>query len=309
MAQISSYSKVWGITHTEADRLFDGEVVVQEKVDGSQFSFGNLGGELHCRSKGQQIGYGGNQEGMFAKAVKTADLIFRTGTLPDGMVVRCECLDKPRHNTLQYKRVPVGNIIIYDITYEDGSEKYIQPGEVKSFATMWGLEVVPTLYTGPLTKQELYRRLKEWMELESILGGTKIEGVVIKNYAKVDTTFCKMLCGKFVSEHFKEHNAENWKAQSHGSAIDQIIASFNNEAIWQKSVQHMRDEGQLVNAPQDIGRLIGEIKKDFNEEYGEMIKKKIFKEFYADIERGIMRGFPEWYKSKLQESLNEPPKE
>lgn len=305
MSQLSSYSKVWAVTHMQAEAIFDGPVVVQEKVDGSQFSFGNLDGELHCRSKGQAIGFGGNQEGMFAKAVRTADLIFRTGTLPEGCCVRCETLDKPRHNSLQYGRVPTGNIVIYDITMRDGSEKYLPPEEVKKFADMWGLEVVPLYYQGILNKQQLYKYLDEWMKRESFLGASKIEGVVIKNYAKCDG-FGKALIAKFVSDSFKEQNAENWKAQSHGSAIDRIIASYNNEAIWRKSVQHLRDEGALQNAPQDIGRLIGEIKKDFGMEHGEIIKKKIFHEYYPDIERAILRGFPEWYKKYLQESLNDP---
>jgi hypothetical protein len=305
MAKLSSYSKVWPIYHQQAQELLKGPVVIQEKVDGSQFSFGNLEGELHCRSKGQAIGYGGNQEGMFAKAVNTASLIFRTGTLPEGMCVRCECLDKPRHNTLAYKRVPVGNIVIYDITKQDGSEIYLRPEEVRNYAVQWGLEVTPLFYYDTITEQRLKSLLPEWLQRESFLGDAKIEGIVVKNYAKCDG-FGKFLVGKFVSDSFKEHNKENWEAQSHGSAIDQIIASFNKEAIWQKAVQHKRDDGVLVNAPQDIGMLIGEIKKDFHEEHGEMIKKKIFREFYADIERGIMRGFPEWYKERLLEQYGNP---
>lgn len=300
--RLSSYSKVWAVTHMQAERVFDGEVVVQEKVDGSQFSFGNLDGELHCRSKGQAIGPGGNQEGMFGKGVHTASLIFRTGTIPKGLCVRCEYLEKPRHNTLSYTRVPTGNLVIYDITEQDGSEIYLPPERVHHYAVMWGLETVPLLHYGPLTRREFGEKLKTWMDRESFLGGSKIEGVVVKNYAKCDQ-FGKFLCAKFVSDQFKEQNHANWEAQSHGSAIDQLIASFNREAIWNKSIQHLRDEGQLLNAPQDIGRLIGEIKKDFHEEHGEMIKRKIFREFYSDVERGIMRGFPEWYKQKLQESL------
>src|SRR5260370_27947012 len=203
MAKLSGYGKVWALGHQQAQDLLDGEVVIQEKVDGSQFSFGNLGGELHARSKGQAIGYGGNCEGMFAKAMKTADLIFRTGTLPEGMVVRGECLDKPRHNTIAYERVPVGNIIIWDISENDGSEIYLSPTRVEELAKMWGLEIVPTFYTGPITKPELGKLAKEYMDRVSILGKAKIEGIVIKNYKRCDA-FGKMLSAKIVSEDFKE---------------------------------------------------------------------------------------------------------
>lgn len=304
MAQLHSYSKVWAFTHREAARLFDGPVVIQEKIDGSQFSFGNIDGALHCRSKGQAVGPGGNQEGMFNKAVRTAELIFSTGTVPEGMCVRCEYLEKPKHNTLSYGRVPVGNLVIFDITPEDGTEKYLSPEEVRNYAVMWGLEVAPLLHFGPIRVEDFKRSLKVWMDRESFLGGTKIEGVVVKNYSQCDT-MGKSLCGKFVSDQFKEANGANWKGQSTGSAIEQIIASFNKEAIWNKAIQHKREEGVLTNSPQDIGMLIGEVKKDFGIEHGEAIKRKIFKEFYSDIERGVMNGFPEWYKKKLIEVVDE----
>jgi hypothetical protein len=294
--QIASYSKVWAPGHHELDKLLPGPVVVQEKVDGSQFSFGNLKGEFHARSKGQQVGYGGNQEGMFQEAVRTADLIFRTGTLPEGMTLRCEFLQKPKHNTLTYGRVPYGHLAVFDVELE--GQRLLAPKDVMAQVAPWKLEVVPLLYEGLLERRELDQKLEEWLARESFLGGTRIEGVVIKNYSQYDS-FLKPLMGKYVQESFKEQNRENWKAQSHGSAIDRLISSFNKEAIWEKSIQHKRDEGVLLNAPQDIGMLIGEIKKDFEAEFGEMIRRKIFQEYFSDIERGVMRGFPEYYKKRL----------
>jgi|SRR6267378_2122803 len=302
MSKISSYGKVWALGHQQALDVLDSPVVIQEKVDGSQFSFANISGELLCRSKGQQIEHDQTPGGMFAKAIKTAGLIMDTGTLPEGMVVRGECLEKPKHNTLQYSRVPIGNILIWDISEQDGSEVYLPPEEVRAIADRWGMESTPTYFEGVITGPELRAISKDLLRRTSILGGTTIEGIVIKNYKKCDT-FGKMMAAKIVREEFKEQNSENWKAQSHGSAIEQIINSFQSEAIWRKAVQHSAEEGVLLNEPKDIGYLIGAIKRDFHDEHGEAIKKKIFKEFYADIERGIMKGFPEWYKAQLAEKV------
>ena len=84
--------------------------------------------------------------------------------------------------------------------------------------------------------------------------------------------------------------------------------SFNKEAIWQKAIQHAREDGLLLNEAKDIGYLIGAVKKDFHEENGEAIKKKLIKEFYSDIERGVVKGFPEFYKAQLLEkALEEKP--
>lgn len=302
--KLHSYSKVWAIGHRETADLFKGPIIIQEKIDGSQFSFGNIDGVLHCRSKGQPVGAGGNQEGMFKQAVHTADLIFRTGTIPNGMCVRCEFLQKPKHNVLAYSRVPTGNLIIFDITLADGTENYLEPSEMQRYADMWGLETVPTFHVGEMPIQIFRQNLPGYLSWESVLGGVKIEGVVVKNNAVADSDG-KRLCGKYVSEQFKEAHTESWKSQQTGSVIEQIIASFNKEAIWQKAIQHAREDGVLLNESKDIGYLIGQIKGDFNAENSEWIKRKIFEEFYDDIVKGVTNGFPQWYKQKLMENQND----
>lgn len=50
MPQLRSYPKVYNFGHRAIVDLMDGPVVVQEKVDGSQFSAGVIDGKLHCRS-------------------------------------------------------------------------------------------------------------------------------------------------------------------------------------------------------------------------------------------------------------------
>ena len=107
-----SYPKIWALGHRAVRELFDGDVFVEEKVDGSQFSFGVFNDELRCRSKGADINTQAPEK-MFAKAVETAQ---RLGPdLLEGATYRGEYLQKPKHNTLAYDRVPEGNIIIFDI--------------------------------------------------------------------------------------------------------------------------------------------------------------------------------------------------
>jgi len=50
-----SYPKVWNLGHPNIAMLFEEDVTVEEKIDGSQFSFGIFHGELKCRSRGQQL--------------------------------------------------------------------------------------------------------------------------------------------------------------------------------------------------------------------------------------------------------------
>ncbi len=296
--QVSNYSHIQQIGSKYASKIFDGAVVIQEKVDGSQFSFANIGGKLLCRSKNQPVGIGGNEEGMFARAVRTAKLIFDTGTLPVGMVVRCECLDKPRQNIINYSRVPIGNIIIYDIELHDRSGDYLRPPELEKQAKEWGLETVPLVAWGELSHNIFRTNLTSWLDRESVLGGAKIEGIVVKNYLVKDHEDNILMC-KYVSERFKERMDPEYKTKQTGTVIEKILGEFNREAIWAKAVQHLRDSDTLVGSNRDIGNIIKETLEDFERENGDEIKERIVKEYFKVIKTEIVRGLPEWYKASL----------
>ena len=88
MSQISSYPSIFGSHHKEAREVLCGPVVVQEKVDGSQFSFGvGNKGQLHMRSKGAVI-HEGNEPAMFKLACETVKELFRQNRLVEGYSYR-----------------------------------------------------------------------------------------------------------------------------------------------------------------------------------------------------------------------------
>ena len=143
-----------------------------------------------------------------------------------------------------------------------------------------------------------------------MLGGTKIEGIVVKNYNKYFdelkhpylTGYWKV--GKFVREEFKEANKANWK-NIKGSPVQILISSLKTTARWDKAVIHLKEKGELENKPQDIGNLIKEIIRDVEEEEKENIKEALYKAYQKDILNGIIRGFPEYYKLKLLENIKQ----
>ena len=87
--RLPSYPKVWNIGHPNTQKLFKGPVVVQEKVDGSQFSFGVREGQLLMRSKRQDI-YPPAVPKMFEPTVATAVNLFDKGLLTEGWYYRGE---------------------------------------------------------------------------------------------------------------------------------------------------------------------------------------------------------------------------
>ena len=292
---IHSYPSVYQIGHKAVQNLFDGEVVVQEKVDGSQFSFGVVDGELQARSKGQQIILDA-PEGMFQRAVNIVKEI--APALHPDWVYRCEYLEKPKHNTIAYTRIPKNHIIIFDIC--TGQESYMPYEQVCQEAERVELEVVPQFYRGTVTDLTFFKSL---LETESALGGSQVEGVVVKNYSQF-TQEKKVAMGKYVREDFKEENAKDFRARNPtGNDITQeLIMRYKTEARWRKAIQHLREQGKLEGSPRDIGLLIREIPADVLKECEQEIKDALFAHFWKNISRGITSGMPEWYKEELLKS-------
>jgi len=300
--KLRSYPKIWNIGHPNLDELFTTEVVVQEKIDGSQFSFGVREGELFIRSKGAEIFLDAPQK-MFLPAIKTVVVAFEAGKLTEGWTYRGEAVCKLRHNALTYNRTPVGFIVLYDIDINDSEARY-NPLTVASVAEGLGMEDVPTLATGTFTNAD---ELRDLLYTESCLGGPKVEGIVIKNYNHFCQKTGKQLMGKLVSEAFREaHSKVKYGEKSKKDIVQELVDRFRTEARWAKAVQHLRDSGQLEGSPRDIGKLMKEVQTDALAELEEEIKATLFKNVWGHIGRGIARGFPEWYKEQLLEQQKFP---
>lgn len=298
MNQIHSYPSVMQVGHKMIADIFKSSVLVEEKVDGSQFSFGVIDGELVCRSKGKQQLLDAPDE-MFKKAVEVIREIVLD--LNPGWTYRGEYLSKPKHNTLVYSRIPKKNIILYDIN--TGLEEYMPYEAKRREAERLGFEIVPLLFEGIVTDFEMF---KSFMERESILGGCKVEGVVIKNYS-LFTAEKKVAMGKYVSESFKEVHEADWKERNPNKAEIEmlLIETYRTTARWKKAVQHLKENGTLEGTPKDIAALMREVPADILKECEEEIKEKLFKHFWQKIQRGVTRGLPEWYKEELIKSAFE----
>lgn len=304
MTSWHSYPKIYNVGHKYISDLLIGHVIVEEKVDGSQFSFGIFNGELKCRSKGVELNIE-DPEKMFSKAVTFVKSI--QYLLKDGFTYRGEYLQKPKHNTLAYDRAPNNNIILFDIN--PGEEVYISSEDKKEEAARLGLETVPVLYEGDGSDLNL-AIMTQMLEHTSVLGGQKIEGVVIKNYALFGPDK-KVLMGKHVSEAFKEIHSKEWKVGNPGreDIIAALVNKYKTPARWNKAIQHLKEKGLITDSPKDIGLLIKETKEDLLLECTEEIKEDLFNYFKDQILRGSVNGLPEHYKNLLLESqfkLNDP---
>lgn len=290
MNSYTSYPKVWSLGHAGIKELLFDEVIVEEKIDGSQFSFGRFNGELRCKSKGAEINVE-YPEKMFSNAVA----VVKGLNLINGFTYRAEYLKTPKHNVLAYDRIPKDHLIIFDIT--TGVEEYLSYGGKQEECERIGLECVPVLYQG---KIEDPASIVELLQTVSVLGGQKVEGIVIKNYNRFGIDK-KILIGKYVSEAFKEVHNDEWHAANptRTDVITHLIASYKTPARWNKAIQHLKEAGKLTQSPRDIGLLIKEVQNDIEEEEREEIKNKLYANAIQHIKRGVVGGLPEYYKEYL----------
>jgi hypothetical protein len=150
-----------------------------------------------------------------------------------------------------------------------------------------------------------------FLDTTAILGGQKIEGVVVKpvNYDLFGRDK-KVLMGKFVSEAFKEVHSKTWKVDnpSVGDIIAVIGARYCTAARWSKAIQHLTERGEIEDSVRDIGKIIKEVPEDIKKECEEEIKDALMGWAWPHIRRVVTRGLPSWYKEHLlsKQFENEP---
>jgi len=306
MNPIESYPSIFNLGHRALLPLLSVPLVIEEKVDGSQFSFGkDLEGNLACRSKGKQINME-DPEKLFGKAVESVRSI--GDSLIPGFTYRGEYLSKPHHNTLTYGRVPALNVIIYDV--QDAAGWFLDRNNKQVLCVGLGLELVPTYYHGKLPEENAEAFLRSFLDRESILGGQKVEGIVLKPAGyDVFGPDKKLVIAKLVSEAFKEVHGATWKTEhgpKSGADILQLLGrQFATPARWQKAIQHLSEGGQIENDPRDIGKLMKEVPEDVLRECKEEILDAVFAWAWPQLKRTLTTGLPEWYKEKLVASAFE----
>ena len=310
------FPKIWALGHRHTHNIFRGPCEITEKVDGSQFAFGRINGEIVMRSKGREIPDIECDDKLFKPAVDHVRM-FRH-LVPDNTMFYTETLCRPRHNVLRYDRTPDGYMALFGVLNVEGEKFVTDYNNLSHWASVMEIEAVPVLFYGQLIVPvegdatnddrkgaEVAIKL---LEKESFLGGTKVEGIVIKNYAHDfligGQQYVPIQMAKYVSEVFKkQHDKNAYGNKARKQSIDEFIKSFRTEARFQNAVQHLREDGKLLGEPKDIGSLIPEINRDFDEEelcgFIDHITDKVVGDYVKQVRRTIISGFPEWYKKHL----------
>lgn len=293
MQKTVAYPKILHLGDKPIADLFTKEVEITEKIDGSQFGFGTRENTLICRSKGREIDLN-SPDKMFTEAIAYVKSI--SDRLPDGIFFYSEYLQKPRHSTLAYDRIPKNHLVLFGVLHEDGT---LAPyDEIRDWADR--LDVVPLLYNGLCTPQEAIALVDTQM---SYLGGQNIEGIVVKRYEQwlfLGDILTPVKAGKYVSEKFKETHIRDWsRLNTTKGSLERLKEAVRTDARWNKAIQHLRESGTFEGTVRDIGGLIKEIQHDIAEEEKENLKDQLWEIYSSDLLRSSVYGFVDWYKARI----------
>lgn len=295
---IPAFPKIFHLGDRHIYGVLDTPVEITEKIDGSQFSFGVIDGELQYRSKGKTSkDHGGMDENMFGPIIEHVKAFSKT--LPEGVVFHGEYLKTPQHNTLKYSRIPKNYFSLFGIRDLKDDTCASHP-LIRSWARTLEVDAVPLIFEGKWDKSA--ESIIEFTKKESYLGGCQMEGVVVKNYNMKGEFAGKelpLVAAKFVSEEFKEKHLKNPEYSSKKDKVVLIGEQLRAPARWAKAVHNLRDNGELEGTPKDIGKLFKYVAEDMFLEETDWIKDQLLEAFQRDIKKISTGGLAQWYKEYL----------
>ncbi len=294
MIRLPEYPKPVAEYKPEAQLILGKRCYVQEKFDGSQFTFAYIEGEFQARSRGQQIVMD-TIPALFQASVDGARALCESGELAPNLLYRCEAFKGPKHNTLLYGRAPLNGFIIYDV--QDAlTNEFWGPKQLASLPQV--VEYAPALET-ELTftlRSDLIEWAAERAQGQSKLGGP-IEGFVFKEHSPNP----ERAIVKVVRDEFKELHKGNEEYIRTGSksGLDKVLARLAGPARYAKAVSHAQERDELKHGMQDMPVLLQEVHKDLDSDNAD-IKEVLWDVFGKEIKRHIGGGLALWYKDMLR---------
>ena len=254
------YTKIKALGTEETDEIFDGLCVVQEKIDGGNFSFFVEDNELIVASRNMvmtgKIDYKGWKAiPVVTEAFEKCLKLFNPSYLYIG-----ESLQK---HTISYDSIP--GFVGYDIWNED-TESFLNWKDSKKEFESLGLEFIHVHFErngSEITTEELEKCIKHSLYKEG-----DAEGIVIKNYSKLNK-YSNPLFAKIVTDDFKEKNRAVFKGTNQPPKEDNstilIASTYSTEARIEKTIHKLVDEGHKLDMSM-IPVLFNTVAEDIFEE-------------------------------------------
>ncbi len=249
---LTKYQHVERLGHDDVSGLLDGAVVVQEKLDGANFTVAKHPDKgLILASRNNVISVGGHPSTGFNGAIEyVLDHPGITGLFdvhPD-WVLRGEWLTR---HTINYDATRMKKFYVFDV--QDGEGKYIP---ISQYAAVMELREIPFLPVIAQYNNPTLDLLQQLTQGPGLYGAAQKEGVVVKRYDFVNK-WGRTTWGKLVSADFREANKIHMGATKRDPVELQFAARVTDEDVL-KVIHKIRDTAgttTIKDMPQVLGRV------------------------------------------------------
>ena len=281
-----SYPKILHIGAPLVETIFFDEVEMSEKIDGSQCRIELTEDAVMVGSKNQGVA----DMGMFEIAHDQGDMIYNESEwrqFGSEITLFCEFLKSPKHNTIKYDRVPKNHLYLFGALIDD---VHMKTDDLIDIAKHLDIDPPNIMYVGMVGSVD---GLKEFMTHESYLGGSVVEGVVIKNYHRTydplqvhsQAYIGYPMAAKYVRDDFKVANAKQWNTLSRKKGTDALVDMFFIEDRFRKTVQHLLEDGHIEYQKKDLKYLVPEFFNDLMDEKKDEMTKIIMGEVFKALKK------------------------
>jgi len=275
------------------------DIVVQEKLDGSNFGFYYKDGEIVFQSRSRLLGP--EPEKMFKPAIDSVlfclDIAFDKLENYPNYVFYGEAI-----GTGKIKYTSASKFVLYDVCDRE-RDSWLTDEEVTALAFRLGLATVHVLYAG---KWQGLDHIKSLLGI-SHYGDVQAEGVVVKAHAlqgmytdketgETGTFTIPYYMGKLVTEEFKEVNKTRSALHKIDDPVTTIAQQFVTPARIDKAVARLIEQGRTDYQPHDI---IAEVSRDVKKEESDTIKEQLFKAYWGQIGRRIAQDVLAMYQPEM----------
>jgi len=232
---ISKYQHVSRITNDETEGLLDGEVIVQNKIDGANFNVAWTSERGHIiASRNSAKSLGGEPKVGFRGAVEYCLNHPGIMLISKRFILRGEWL--VRHS-LNYPKDSMHHFYVFDVQrYEDHS--YLHPDAYIPLLEKYSIRYIPIL--ARLTNPSI-EELTKLVEGPDEFGAEQKEGIVIKRYDFVNK-YERVQWGKIIHPSFEIKNKLVFKPKN----ADDITIKFASETVTQhlvlKTIEKVKSE-------------------------------------------------------------------
>jgi hypothetical protein len=240
-------------------------IVIQEKIDGANASFRQVGGELVSFSRNRQLSEDNTLNGFY-QFVKELEGRIQLG---EGLILFGEWTNPHKVKYPEHQK----KFFLFDI-YDTNEGKYLPFSTVKRVANALNLNLVPVFYEGEYKGFDHLQSFVGKTELGGMLGDIPTgEGIVVKNTDYTDR-FGNQMFVKLVTDAFREVQKQKApkdpkvEATQEQKFVDQTVTTARIEKFLHKFV----DEGILDEqfGIEDMGTIL----KNMNTRIHEDIMKE-----------------------------------